>query len=205
MDYNAEKIYREFSHQRADPKGVIPKFRDGMRRRLYSPRGGAYNPRMLDLWRLFYDLFFAPVVHLAAPFIALCNADVRSGLAARRGWRAGLAETVIPIVSSSAAASRLWATPLSLVFIDGGHTFEAAFNDYSSWVSHLIPGGYLAIHDLFPDPAKGGQAPWCVYNLALASGLFEALPTIGTLGLLRRAPCGTVTSAAAAAWEKLRP
>jgi len=62
-----------------------------MRRRLYSPRGRAYNPRMLDFWRLLYDLFFVPVVHLAAPFIALINADVRSGLAARRGWRAGLA------------------------------------------------------------------------------------------------------------------
>lgn len=112
--------------------------------------------------------------------------------------------TVIPIVGRSTEIAAHWRSPLALVFIDGGHTFEAAFNDYSSWVSHLIPGGYLAIHDLFPDPAKGGQAPWCVYNLALASGLFEALPTTGTLGILRRAPCGMLTTTAAAAWERFR-
>jgi MMP 1-O-methyltransferase len=113
--------------------------------------------------------------------------------------------TVIPIIGRSSEVASSWQTPLALVFIDGGHTFEAAFTDYSAWVSHLIPGGFLAVHDLFPDPAKGGQAPWCVYNLAMASGLFEALPTVGTLGVLRRASCGIVTSAAAAAWERLRP
>jgi len=113
--------------------------------------------------------------------------------------------TVIPIIGRSSEVASSWRTPLALVFIDGGHTFEAAFTDYSAWASHLIPGGFLAVHDLFPDPAMGGQAPWCVYNLALASGLFEALPTVGTLGVLRRAPCGVVTSAALAAWERIRP
>jgi hypothetical protein len=113
--------------------------------------------------------------------------------------------TVIPIVGRSAAVAAFWQSPLALVFIDGGHTFEAAFTDYSAWISHLVPGGFLAIHDLFPDPAEGGQAPWCVYSLALASGLFEALPTVGTLGILRRAACGSVTPVAAAAWERIRP
>lgn len=113
--------------------------------------------------------------------------------------------TVIPIIGRSAEVARGWRSPLALVFIDGGHTFEAAFTDYNAWASHLVPGGYLVIHDLFPDPAQGGQAPWCVYNLALASGLFEELPTVGTLGVLRRAPCGSVTPAAAAAWERIRP
>lgn len=98
----------------------------------------------------------------------------------------GLEDTVVPIVSRSEVVARLWATPLSLLFIDGGHTFEAAFIDYSAWVSHLMPGGCLAIHDLFPDPAEGGQAPLQVYRIALASGLFEELPQTGTLGVLRR-------------------
>ncbi len=71
----------------------------------------------------------------------------------------GLEETVIPIVSGSAAAAGAWSTPLSLVFIDGGHTFEAAFTDYSSWVSHLIPGGFLVIHDIFPDPVQRRPGP----------------------------------------------
>lgn len=114
-----------------------------------------------------------------------------------------LEDTVIPLVSRSAVVARLWATPLSLIFIDGGHTFEAAFIDYSAWVSHLMPGGYLIIHDIFPDPVKGGQAPWSVYGMALDSGLFEELPTTGTLGVLRRAVTGLLTDRSRTRWANL--
>jgi MMP 1-O-methyltransferase len=100
--------------------------------------------------------------------------------------RAGLEGSVVPVVAASAEAARHWLTPLSLVFIDGGHSREAALTDYRSWACHVRPGGYLAIHDLFPDPADGGQAPYEIYRLALASGLFAALETTRTLGVLRR-------------------
>jgi predicted O-methyltransferase YrrM len=99
---------------------------------------------------------------------------------------AKLEDTVVPIVAPSTVASRRWATPLGLVFIDGGHSMEAALNDYRSWSSHVASGGILAIHDIFPDPAEGGQAPYEIYKLACASGLFEVLPRVNTLGLLRR-------------------
>jgi MMP 1-O-methyltransferase len=105
---------------------------------------------------------------------------------------AGLEDTVVPMVCKSEVAARLWATPLSLVFIDGGHTYEAAFTDYNAWAGHIIPGGYLLIHDIFKDPAKGGQAPYHVYNLAIASGLFQELPMIKTLGVLQRHKCGHI-------------
>ncbi|MBN2438939.1 MAG: class I SAM-dependent methyltransferase [Deltaproteobacteria bacterium] len=105
----------------------------------------------------------------------------------------GLEETVVPIVSRSAVVARFWTTPLSLIFIDGSHTFEAVFTDYNSWVSHLLPGGYLAIHDIFPDPGKGGQAPRCIYRMALDSGLFEELPMTRTLGVLQRVSAGFLT------------
>lgn len=105
----------------------------------------------------------------------------------RRNIRqAQLEDTVIPIVASSALASRNWHTPLSMVFIDGGHSLEAAMTDYRSWASHVIPGGILAIHDLFPNPEEGGQAPITIYRLALASGLFEEIEVVNTLGMLRR-------------------
>ncbi|MFH1079317.1 MAG: class I SAM-dependent methyltransferase [Pseudomonadota bacterium] len=115
----------------------------------------------------------------------------------------GLEDTVIPIVAKSAVAARNWSTPLSLVFIDGGHTFEAAFADYSGWVSHIMLGGFLVIHDIFFDLAEGGQAPFCIYRMALASGLFTELPSIKTLGVLRRADCGEITVAAGQRWEEL--
>ena len=99
---------------------------------------------------------------------------------------AGLEDTVVPLVCRSEVAARKWATPLALVFIDGGHTYEAARTDYVCWASHVMAGGYLVIHDIFDDPAKGGQAPWHIYNLAKASGLFEECPMTGTLGALRK-------------------
>jgi len=100
--------------------------------------------------------------------------------------KAGLEDTVVPIVCRSDVAARLWATPLSLVFIDGGHSYESVFTDYQCWSRHILPDGYLFIHDIFIDPAQGGQAPYEVYKLARASGLFEALPMIKTLGVLQR-------------------
>jgi len=99
---------------------------------------------------------------------------------------AGLEDTVAPIVAPSAVAARRWATPLSLVFIDGGHSLEAAFSDYRNWSPHLLADGILAVHDLFPDPAQGGQAPWEMYQEALASGLFSEQQRVMSLGLLRR-------------------
>lgn len=100
--------------------------------------------------------------------------------------KAGVEEVVVPLVANSQLASQYWAIPLSMVFIDGGHSIEAALMDYRSWAPHLMKGGMLAIHDLFPDPSEGGQAPYDIYKLALASGLFEPLPIVNTLGLLRR-------------------
>jgi len=99
---------------------------------------------------------------------------------------AGLEDTVVPIVASSELASRRWATVLSMVFIDGGHSLEAAMKDYRAWVQWLRPGGILAIHDIFPDPSEGGQAPYTIYKLAEQSGLFKLLEMTKTLGVLQR-------------------
>jgi predicted O-methyltransferase YrrM len=99
---------------------------------------------------------------------------------------ADLEQTAILLVARSAAAARIWTMPLGMVFIDGGHTFEAARSDYESWADKVAPGGILAIHDLFPNPDEGGQAPITIYREALASGRFDELPTTKTLGVLRR-------------------
>lgn len=100
--------------------------------------------------------------------------------------RAGLSDAVVPVVATTSAAGRNWRTPLGMVFIDGGHSEEAALTDYRTWAPHLVRGGVLAIHDIFPDPADGGQAPHHIYQLAVASGLFEPLPMVKTLGALQR-------------------
>ncbi|MDH3641092.1 MAG: class I SAM-dependent methyltransferase [Gammaproteobacteria bacterium] len=99
---------------------------------------------------------------------------------------AELEDNVVPLVATSALAGRNWSTPLGMVFIDGGHSREAALTDYRTWAAHIVSGGILAIHDIFPDPAEGGQAPYEIYQLASASGLFEPLESSRTLGVLRR-------------------
>ena len=105
----------------------------------------------------------------------------------RRNIRnADLDDVVVPVVAGSQAAARHWQTPLAMVFIDGGHSLEAALTDYRCWSGHLQRGGILAIHDLFENAYEGGQAPFAIYRMAKASGLFEDLGTVNTLGLLRR-------------------
>jgi hypothetical protein len=75
-----------------------------------------------------------------------------------------------------------------MLFIDGGHSHEQAHADFDGWAKRVAPGGILAIHDLFPDPTQGGQAPIEIYRKGLGSGLFEALASTKTLGVLRRLP-----------------
>lgn len=100
--------------------------------------------------------------------------------------RAGLEKHVVAVVEESAAAARGWRTPLGLVFIDGGHTMRAALADWRGWAGHVAPGGTLAIHDVFPNPADGGRPPHEIYLRATASGLFEPVEIIGSLALLTR-------------------
>jgi hypothetical protein len=95
-------------------------------------------------------------------------------------------DTVVSIVAPSALAARFWGTPLSLVFIDGGHSDAAAYGDYSAWAGHVMSGGFLLIHDIFENPQEGGQAPYHIYRMALSSGLFVELPRTKTLGVLQR-------------------
>lgn len=99
---------------------------------------------------------------------------------------AGLEEHVIAVVGSSPTVARHWHTPLSLVFIDGGHTDEAAGTDYAGWAPHVMRGGWLAIHDVFPDPRDGGQAPYRIYRRALESGAFTEVRVAGSLRVVER-------------------
>ncbi len=100
--------------------------------------------------------------------------------------RAGLEEHVIPVVGRSATIARAWATPLGFLFIDGGHTMEAALADWRGWTPHLKTGGILAIHDVFPDPADGGRPPFEIYQRALASDLYEEIKAVKSLRVLRK-------------------
>ena len=98
----------------------------------------------------------------------------------------GLERHVIAIVGRSAEVARLWREPIGMLFIDGGHTDVAATADYEGWAPRISRGGALAIHDVFPDPADGGQAPYRVYLRAMASGAFKEVGVYGSLRVLER-------------------
>lgn len=99
---------------------------------------------------------------------------------------AALEEHVVALVGSSARAASFWRTPLDLLFIDGGHTDEAASTDYEGFAPWVRTGGALVIHDVFPDPADGGQAPYRIYRRALDTGEFRDAWKVGSLRVLRR-------------------
>ena len=99
---------------------------------------------------------------------------------------ADLESSVVALVGDSPTVGRHWTTPLSLLFIDGGHGSEPAHRDYELWTPHVELGGLLAIHDVFPDPADGGRPPHEIYLRALESGSFVEERAVGSLRLLRR-------------------
>ncbi|GIH80646.1 class I SAM-dependent methyltransferase [Planobispora longispora] len=99
---------------------------------------------------------------------------------------AGLEEEVIAIVGRSERVAGLWNTPLAMLFIDGGHSEEPVTADYEGWAPHVMIGGALVFHDIYPDPAAGGQAPYRVYQRVLASGAFKEVRQEGSLRVLER-------------------
>jgi predicted O-methyltransferase YrrM len=96
---------------------------------------------------------------------------------------ADLEETVVAIVGRSDQVAHHWSTPLGLVFIDGGHSEAAAQGDYDAWSGFLVPGGILAIHDVFADPKDGGRPPYELYCRAVDDG-FTDISATGSLRVL---------------------
>jgi hypothetical protein len=106
-------------------------------------------------------------------------------------WRrtmttAELESTVVGIVGDSPTIATRWDRPLAFCFIDGGHGQEPAWADYRGWSPHIAVGCWLAIHDVFPDPADGGRPPYELFCAALESGEFVEDTVCGSLRVLRR-------------------
>jgi len=99
---------------------------------------------------------------------------------------AGLDDTIVAVVGKSPVVARGWRTPLELLFIDGGHSEEAAQADFDGWAKWVAPGGALIIHDVFPDPRDGGRPPYHIYCRAIDSGDFTDVSATGSLRVLER-------------------
>jgi predicted O-methyltransferase YrrM len=99
---------------------------------------------------------------------------------------AGLDDNVVAVVGKSTVVASGWRTPLQLLFIDGGHSEDAARQDFDGWAKWVSTGGALIIHDVFPDPRDGGQAPYQIYCRAVQSGAFVERSVTGSMRVLER-------------------
>jgi hypothetical protein len=129
--------------------------------------------------------------------VSLVNPDT-GRLDTLPAWRrtvesAGVEDRVVALVGDSPTIAARWQTPAGLVFIDGGHGHEPAWADYGGWAPKVVVGGWLAIHDVFPNPADGGRPPYELYVRALESGGFleEIGLGCGSLRVLRRVAPGS--------------
>jgi len=106
-------------------------------------------------------------------------------------WRravdeAGLGASVVGMVGDSPTIATHWVTPVDFCFIDGGHGEKPAWADLQGWSPHVRVGGWIAIHDVFPDPADGGRPPYELWCAALESGEFVEDGECGSLRVIRR-------------------
>ena len=112
-------------------------------------------------------------------------------------WRraiegAEVEDRVVGLVGDSPTIAARFRALAGLVFIDGGHGEEPAWRDYRGWAPAVAMGAFLAIHDVFADPADGGRPPFELYTRALASGCFaeDSALGCGSLRVLRRVAMG---------------
>ncbi|WP_419842250.1 class I SAM-dependent methyltransferase [Candidatus Poriferisodalis sp.] len=98
--------------------------------------------------------------------------------------RAGLEDVVVAVVGDSVTIAAHW-SDAALVFIDGGHGPAPAHADYEAWSPRVMPGGLLAIHDVFPDPAHGGRPPYEIWLRARDDGYLEHA-AVGSLRVLQK-------------------
>ncbi len=101
--------------------------------------------------------------------------------------RAGLRDWVIPVVAESARFAQNWIYGgFGLVFIDGGHARRDVESDFELWGRHVMDGGWLCFHDIYPNPSDGGQAPYEVYEAALTKREWRRVGLFGCLGVMQR-------------------
>lgn len=87
---------------------------------------------------------------------------------------------IAPLVGRSEDFYAEWQRPLDLLFIDGNHAPAIVQGDVEAFFPWLKPGGWLFMHDVYPEPKPVNVNPtWigialklvnCQYNLNLAWG-----------------------------------
>lgn len=63
-------------------------------------------------------------------------------------------QIIVPLMGASTAVAKAWTKPISLLFIDANHRYDAALADFKAWGKFLSPGGVLVFDDTNKIPVK---------------------------------------------------
>ena len=91
-------------------------------------------------------------------------------------------EIVSLINLSSEQFTSNWTDKISLLWIDGDHSYNGVKRDFTCWEPHLDPEAVVAFHDSI-DPQLG---PRLIINELLRSGTWEQVSMIDSITVIRR-------------------
>lgn len=90
--------------------------------------------------------------------------------------RNGLSGYVTPLVGPSQQIVRHWRAPIHGIFIDGSHEFEDVLADFESFYPYVVPGGWIALHDVIEN-WEGPYRAWhdCIKHRLIECGNVSTL------------------------------
>lgn len=91
-------------------------------------------------------------------------------------------EIVALINLSSEIFASSWKETISLLWIDGDHSYEGVKRDFNCWIPYCISGGMIAFDDA-TDPKLG---PRRLIDELTQSGKYEEIANVGKTAVLRQ-------------------
>jgi hypothetical protein len=101
-----------------------------------------------------------------------------------------LEDVVIAVIGASPTVAAHWATPLGLVFVDGGHAFDVALADYEGWARFVVPGGLARVPRRVRGPGRRRAGAVRGVARAVADGFTPVVDT----GSLESSPLTVLAS-----------
>lgn len=91
------------------------------------------------------------IIMAAATQKIIYSIDIRKRIAVKKSLNSlpfSYRNRIELIHGDSSTVGKNWTIPISLVFIDGDHTLSGVRKDIITWQDHILPGGYMLLHDV---------------------------------------------------------
>jgi predicted O-methyltransferase YrrM/SAM-dependent methyltransferase len=100
---------------------------------------------------------------------------------------------------ASQDVGRTWNQPITMLWIDGSHDYEAVRQDIGAFVPHVVPGGWIVFDD-----AAGGKFPGVERAIADRMPAFDDLRRVATirhLDVFQRSPATSSAAGTPVDWQ----